>query len=144
MTDEVRKALENHKKGYNCAQAVACAFSEQLGMDEKEVFKLMEPFGFGMGTMGTCGAVSAMAAVVGMNVSDGNLEVPTTKRKSYQDMKALTEKFLEKNSSVICVRYVIGTYSPAGTSLTRNAGSSLNSSALERIMSRRSVISLIS
>ena len=37
-----------------------------------------------------------------MNVSDGNLEVPTTKRKSYQDMKALTEKFLEKNSSVIC------------------------------------------
>ena len=102
MTDEVRKALENHKKGYNCAQAVACAFSEQLGMDEKEVFKLMEPFGFGMGTMGTCGAVSAMAAVVGMNVSDGNLEVPTTKRKSYQDMKALTEKFLEKNSSVIC------------------------------------------
>ncbi len=47
----------------------------ELGMDEKEVFKLMEPFGFGMGTMGTCGAVSAMAAVVGMNVSDGNLEV---------------------------------------------------------------------
>ena len=35
MADEVRKALENHKKGYNCAQAVACAFSEQLGMDEK-------------------------------------------------------------------------------------------------------------
>ena len=65
MADEVRKALENHKKGYNCAQAVACAFSEQLGMDEKEVFRLMEPFGFGMGTMGTCGAVSAMAAVVG-------------------------------------------------------------------------------
>lgn len=69
MADEVRKALENHKKGYNCAQAVACVFSEQLGMDEKEVFRLMEPFGFGMGTMGTCGAVSAMAAVVGMNVS---------------------------------------------------------------------------
>ena len=41
MADEVRKALENHKKGYNCAQAVACAFSEQLGMDEKEVFRLM-------------------------------------------------------------------------------------------------------
>ena len=45
MADEVRKALENHKKGYNCAQAVACAFSEQLGMDEKEVFRLMEPLG---------------------------------------------------------------------------------------------------
>ncbi len=102
MANEVTKALENHKKGYNCAQAVACAFSEQLGMDEKEVFRLMEPFGFGMGTMGTCGAISGMAAVIGVNVSDGNLEVPTTKRKSYQDIKALTEKFVAKNGSAIC------------------------------------------
>lgn len=43
-----------------------------------------------------------MAAVVGMNVSDGNLEVPTTKRQSYKDMKELTEKFQKKNGSVIC------------------------------------------
>ena len=102
MSNEVNKALENHKKGYNCAQAVACAFSERLGMDEKEVFRMMEAFGFGMGTMGTCGAVSGMAAVIGMNVSDGNLEAPATKRKSYQDMAMLTEKFMKKNSSVIC------------------------------------------
>ena len=54
------------RKGYNCAQAVACAFCEELGRDEKEVFEMMEAFGFGMGTMGTCGAVSGMAAVVGM------------------------------------------------------------------------------
>lgn len=97
------KALENHKKKkYNCAQAVACAFCEKLGRDEKEVFEMMEAFGLGMGTMGTCGAVSAMAAVVGMVGSDGNLDAPKTKKECYKAMKGLTEKFKEKNGTVIC------------------------------------------
>lgn len=96
------KAVENHKKGYNCAQAVACAFCEKMGRDEKEVFEIMEAFGFGMGTMGTCGAVSAMAAVVGMTESDGALDAPKTKKASYKAMKELTGRFIEKNKSVIC------------------------------------------
>lgn len=97
------KAVENHKKGYNCAQAVACAFSEKFGQDEKTVFELMEAFGLGMGSMmGTCGAVSAMAAVVGMAESDGDLDEPKTKRVSYKAIKELTNKFIEKNQSMIC------------------------------------------
>ena len=102
MSEAVKKALEYHAKGYNCAQSVACAFCDRLGKDEKTVFEMTEAFGFGMGTMGTCGAVSAMAAVVGMVESDGNLEEPKTKKKSYGAMKELTNKFVEKNESVIC------------------------------------------
>lgn len=102
MSEAVKKALEYHAKGYNCAQSVACAFCDRLGRDEKTVFEMTEAFGFGMGTMGTCGAVSAMAAVVGMVESDGNLEEPKTKKKSYGAMKELTNKFVEKNESVIC------------------------------------------
>ena len=52
MSDIAVKAVENHRKGYNCAQAVACAFADRLGIDEKEIFKTMEAYGFGMGTMG--------------------------------------------------------------------------------------------
>ena len=96
------RAVENHRKGYNCAQAVACAFCEKLGRDEKEVFEMMEAFGLGMGTMGTCGAVSVMAAVAGMVESDGALDAPRTKKQSYKAMKELTEKFIAKNQSVIC------------------------------------------
>ena len=96
------KAVANHKKKYNCAQAVACAFCDKLGRDEKEVFEVMDAFGLGMGSMGTCGAVSAMAAVVGMVESDGALDAPKTKKDSYKAMKALTEKFKEKNQSIIC------------------------------------------
>ncbi|MBQ9015647.1 MAG: C_GCAxxG_C_C family protein [Firmicutes bacterium] len=98
----VQRALAYHKKGYNCAQAVACAFAEELGRDEKDVFQIMEAFGLGMGMMGTCGAVSGMAAVVGMKESDGNLEKPATKKKSYQVSKELIRRFQEKNGSIIC------------------------------------------
>ena len=102
MGELAEKAVANHKKKYNCAQAVACAFCDKLGRDEKEVFELMEAFGLGLGTMGTCGAVSAMAAVVGMVESDGALDAPKTKKESYKAMKALTEKFKEKNGTVVC------------------------------------------
>lgn len=102
-TDEkIRQALAYHKKGYNCAQAVACSFAAELGMDEKEIFKIMEAFGLGMGAMGTCGAVSAMVAIAGMVESDGDLEKPKTKKNSYRVSKEQIQKFQEKNGSVIC------------------------------------------
>ena len=102
MSDKAKRAIELHKKGFNCGQAVACVFAEDLGMEEKDVFRIMEGFGLGMGTMGTCGAVSAMAAVVGMAKSDGDLDKPKTKKDCYKDMKELTAKFEEMNGSVIC------------------------------------------
>lgn len=102
MSERVEKALSNHKSGYNCAQAVACAYCDLFGVDEAEAFKMTEAFGFGMGTMGTCGAVSAMAALVGMKLSDGNLDKPSTKKLCYKTMKDMTNQFSEKNKSVIC------------------------------------------
>ena len=102
MSERVQKALENHKNGYNCAQAVVCAYCDLFGVDEKEAFKMAEAFGFGMGTMGTCGAVSAMAALTGMKLSDGNLDKPGTKKQCYKMMKEMTKQFEEKNKSIIC------------------------------------------
>lgn len=102
MSEFVEKAIEKHKSGYNCAQAVACVFCESLGYDEKQVFEMMEGFGFGMGGMETCGAVSAMAAVAGMKESDGNLDKPGTKKVSYKASKEMMNAFREKNGSIIC------------------------------------------
>lgn len=102
MSEKTQKALGYHKKGYNCAQSVACVFADELGKSEKEVFEIMEGFGFGMGHMGTCGAVSAMAAVAGMKESDGNLEKPASKKNSYKAAKEMIRQFEEKNTSIIC------------------------------------------
>lgn len=101
-SERVKKALANHKNGYNCAQAVACAYCDLFGVDEKTVFRLTEGFGFGMGTMGTCGAVSGMGFVAGMKNSDGNIADPATKKGTYRLMKEMTKAFKVKNSSITC------------------------------------------
>lgn len=95
-------AVELHHNGFNCAQAVACAFCDVMGYDPRTVFKLSEAFGGGMGTFSTCGAVSAMAMVIGMKNSDGELDAPATKASSYKLMRQATDMFLDKNKSTIC------------------------------------------
>ena len=39
------QAITNFEKGYNCAQAVACAYADDLGIDEELLFRLTEGFG---------------------------------------------------------------------------------------------------
>ena len=51
MESRVAKTIELHKKGYNCAQAVACAYCDLVGVDEDTMFKMAEGFGAGMGGM---------------------------------------------------------------------------------------------
>ena len=102
MTERMKKVQENPKKGYNCAQALACAYSDLFGVDEKEAFRAVECFGRGMGVMGTCGAVSAMAYLVGLKVSDANLENPKTKVDCYNTFHPMSKAFEEKNLSTIC------------------------------------------
>ena len=102
MGKRAEEAVQKHKNGYNCAQAVACTFADLMNMDEKDVFRISEGFGFGMGACETCGAVSAMLMVASTASSDGNLEAPATKQKTYKLMRELQEAFREKNSSTYC------------------------------------------
>ena len=51
MSSRVEKALENHGKGYNCCQAVACAYADLVGVDENLIFAAGEGFGAGMGSV---------------------------------------------------------------------------------------------
>lgn len=103
MSERVQKALENHKKGMNCCQAVACAFADAVDVDENTIFKLGEGFGAGMGGMQcTCGAVSGAVLVAGMKNSSGDVTNPTTKGKTYTYAKKIVQDFKEKNGTVIC------------------------------------------
>lgn len=100
--DRKEMALDLHKSGFNCAQSVVCSFCHVMGCEPETVFRLSEGYGAGMGTFGTCGAVSAMAMVIGMKESDGNLDAPKSKQHCYKLMKQATDMFLEKNKSVVC------------------------------------------
>lgn len=98
------KAVENHKKGYNCAQAVACAFANELGYSEDELFRLAEGFGGGMGgTRSTCGAVSGMVMVAGGVKSHGVDALPdTNKAVSYAFARELMEEFEKRVGTLLC------------------------------------------
>ena len=102
--DKRKKAVENHKNGCNCAQAVACVFAEKMGYSEDEIFRLTEAFGGGMGgTGGVCGAVSAMLFVAGALKSCGMDKLPeTNKKESYNAGRELMEKFEAKVGTIMC------------------------------------------
>lgn len=99
----VEKAKENHKKGYNCAQAVFCAFSDLLGLDEKQAYSISEGFGSGMGgRLMTCGALTGAYMVLSMKNSDGTPGSKVTRMDTYKLIKDLTAEFEEKNGSALC------------------------------------------
>lgn len=72
MSTKVEHALELHNRGCNCAQAVACSFCKEFGIDEDEMFRIAEGFGLGMGCMEMCGALSGMAMIIGLDNSKGS------------------------------------------------------------------------
>jgi C_GCAxxG_C_C family probable redox protein len=102
-SSRIQKVIGNHEKGYNCCQAIVCAYCDMFNLDEETVFKVTEGLGFGMGSAGTCGAVSAMVIMAGLKNSAGKIVEPLTKHSTYALDKKLLDMFYNKNKSVMCV-----------------------------------------
>ena len=103
MSTKAEYAISLHDKGYNCAQAVACTFCEELGVKEEDVFRISEGLGLGRGMMEMCGALSGMMMVIGMANSVGNLEKGApTKGSTYKQVKEEVMKFKEKHGAYLC------------------------------------------
>lgn len=103
MGERSKKAVENMNRGYNCAQAVVCAYSDLFGINEQEAFRLAEGFGSGMGGMqGVCGAVTGAFMLAGLKNSKG-VPTPSTKPVTYRDVRKISRAFEEKNTSTICL-----------------------------------------
>ena len=103
VDERVTLALENKEvKGYNCAQAVVCAFKDKYDLPESVLFRVSEGFGLGMGAESVCGAVTAMSILTGLENSDSKLSESETKKKSREFSAACFADFKKKNSSVEC------------------------------------------
>ena len=103
METRVDKVAEKHKSGYNCAQAVACAYCDLVGIDEETMFRLTEGLGLGMGGMeGTCGAVTAACVIAGAKNSTVEMGGPGSKGATYKISKEIVRRFKEESGSVIC------------------------------------------
>ena len=89
--------------GYNCAQAVALAFLQETGLDERTLERATIALGGGLGRLReTCGAVSGGAVVLGLLFPERN------KTEIYVLVQELAKRFREKNGSYNCGELLSG------------------------------------
>ncbi len=95
IMDKKELAVELKHSGYNCAQAVLCAFKDELNMSEEELKKIGAGFGVGMGCMeATCGALCGAQVVLGMRKYEG--------KPILRDAAAVLKEFETKCGATIC------------------------------------------
>lgn len=103
MENRIEKAIAKHCKGYNCSQAVLCAYHDLVGLSEEQAFKLAEGFGSGMGGLrDTCGAVTGMFMAASYLASDGDTKNNVSRKSCYEVIHKLGQEFKQKNGSLMC------------------------------------------
>lgn len=91
------------EQGYNCSQAVALAFADEIGMDSNMIARLTGGFGGGMGRMReVCGTVSGTAFVLSALYGYSDPTDADTKAQLYADVQKVAGEFKEENGSVVC------------------------------------------
>ena len=96
----VDKAAELFSQGYNCCQAVFCAYSDVFGFDFDTSLRLSSGFGGGFGRMReVCGAFSAVTMIAGLARENAQ---PGDKAVVYHDVRILADEFKKRNGSFIC------------------------------------------
>ena len=103
MMDHGIKAAELFLEGYNCAQAVAVAFCDVTGLEEKTAARMVSGFGGGMGRLReVCGAVSGMFFVLSYLYGYDDPTADEEKKQLYTDVQGLAAKFQQQCSSILC------------------------------------------
>lgn len=93
-SDRAERLFEN---GYNCSQAVFCAFAEDLGFTEDQAARVSIGLGGGVGRMReVCGAITGSAMVVGLAKPEYD------KAKVYETVREIAAEFKKCHSTVVC------------------------------------------
>ncbi|MBE6799367.1 MAG: C_GCAxxG_C_C family protein [Ruminococcaceae bacterium] len=98
------EALQLHHKGFNCAQAVALPFCEELGLDKDTVARGIEGFGGGLSNHeSVCGALSGAVFIAGIKCSKSSMKSgAVSKADTYKLCAKLVEDFKAACGSDIC------------------------------------------
>lgn len=103
MMSKREEAMTLFEEGYNCAQAVAGAFRDEVSMELDVIVKLASGFGGGIGRLReVCGAVSGMVLVANMLYGYESPIDMNSKKNHYNDIQTLAKRFSERNGSYIC------------------------------------------
>ena len=100
--DHAERARELFLQGYNCAQAVLCAFCDVTGLPMDEAARLASSFGGGIGRLREfCGALSGAEMVLGLA---RGYAVPDSAAKKihYERVRALAARFTDAEGTFTC------------------------------------------
>ena len=103
-------------EGYNCAQAVFCAFRDLTGMDIDAAARLSSSFGGGMGRLReVCGTVSGALLALGILRGYDDPKDPEQKKAHYALVQEYARRFREMNGTIVCRELLKGVpVSPGG------------------------------
>jgi C_GCAxxG_C_C family probable redox protein len=97
------RADQLHTQGANCAQAVACAFAEDLGADRIMTLRMATGFGGGMGRTGaTCGALSGAFMALGLAFGMQETSDQAAKERTYALVAEAARRFRERTGATTC------------------------------------------
>lgn len=97
------KAEELFYEGYNCAQAVALAFSDMLDFNREQIALMVSGFGGGIGRMReVCGSVSGAVFVLSCLYGYNDPKNFDGKKQLYADIQKFCKEFENENGSIIC------------------------------------------
>lgn len=100
--DRAKIANDCYEAGYNCAQAVACAFVDVVGLPVEQLAGLLGTFGGGFRTGEICGVISGAAVVLGARWPHSAAEDAGAKALAGEKIRAFQEKFLSRFPAVDC------------------------------------------
>jgi len=103
MSKKGEEAKKLFLQGHNCAQAVLCAFAEDLGMEQAAARSVAACFGGGLGGQReVCGAVSGMCIALSLKYAPENPACHEEKKEFYRLIQEACGRFKEENGSIIC------------------------------------------
>ena len=102
MSKRAEIANVYHQRGYSCAQAVACAFSDVIGLREEQIAALLSGFGGGFRSGEICGVISGAIAVLGAKWPHAVAEDMDAKELAAEKAREFQRRFLEKFPAVRC------------------------------------------
>ena len=115
MTDHAELARSLFLQGYNCAQAVVCAFGDVTGLDIDAAARMASSFGGGLGRLReVCGTVSGAALVLGIAKGYADPTDFEAKKAHYHLVQEFARRFREQNGSIVCRELLSGVSATSG------------------------------
>ena len=102
MSKRAELANTYHVRGYSCAQAVACAFSDVIGLPEEQIAALLSGFGGGFRSGEICGVLSGAITVLGAKWPHAVAEDQAAKELAAEKAREFTRRWKEKFPEVRC------------------------------------------